>query len=65
MGEQQWQHEDLETSNYRRCRTEGGERAEEREKCVVVDQWEITELFQSTERRDLSSMGNAGIRDVG
>lgn len=63
VGEQQWEHEDLETSTYRRYRSEGGERAEGREKFVAVDQWEITEL--SPERRDLSSMRNAGIRDMG
>lgn len=36
---------------------------QKREKFVAVDQWEITEL--SPERRDLSSMRNASIRDVG
>lgn len=30
---------------------------------MVVDQWEIIEL--SPERRDLSRMGDAGIRDMG
>lgn len=34
-----------------------------REKFVAADQWEITEL--SPERKDLSSMGNAGVRDLG
>lgn len=32
VGEQQWEH-DLKTSSYRRCRTEGRERAEERKVC--------------------------------
>lgn len=53
----------METGRNRRRRTEGGERAEEREKSASGDQREITDL--SLERRNLSSVRNAGITDVG
>jgi len=52
----------LEAGRNRRCRTESGERAEERETFADGDQWEIREL--SRERRTLSSVRNAGVGDV-